>query len=70
MVGRRVGQSFYQLDLLTQDIVDNAKTITGSGESFDVWHERLAHVNRDTIRKMITSESVIIKAIIRAGDHW
>jgi hypothetical protein len=58
MVGRRVGQSLYQLDLLTQEKV-NAKAAISSGASFDVWHERLAHVNHDTIRKMITSNSVV-----------
>ena len=58
MVGKRVGQSLYQLDLLTQEKV-NAKAAISSGASFDVWHERLAHVNHDTIRKMITSNSVV-----------
>jgi hypothetical protein len=58
MVGKRVGQSLYQLDLLTQEKV-NAKAAISSGASFDVWHERLAHVNHDTIRKIITSNSVV-----------
>ena len=58
MVGKRVGQSLYQLDLLTQEKV-NAKAAISSGASFNVWHERLAHVNHDTIRKMITSNSVV-----------
>jgi hypothetical protein len=59
MIGRRVGQSLYQLDLMTQERVENAKAATSSGVPFEVWHERLAHVNQDTIRKMIASDSVI-----------
>jgi hypothetical protein len=59
MIGRRVGQSLYQLDLMTQERVENAKSATSRGVPFEVWHERLAHVNHDTIRKMIASDSVI-----------
>jgi transposase InsO family protein len=52
IVGRRFGQSLYLLDISTQSIQEAAKAAMANGASFEIWHERLAHVNYNTMRRM------------------
>lgn len=59
MEGHRAGRTLYLLDILlktkTQDVISN---LAKQKFSLLLWHQRLGHVNYETIQKMAEKESV------------
>ena len=68
ITGKRFGQSLYLLDVSTQTIQDAAKAAMSNGATFEIWHERLAHVNYKTMKRMMLLNAVTGLNVIGKPD--
>lgn len=63
MVGERLGKNLYHLAILptlteSQTIKDSACLAVPSPPSIEIWHQRFAHVNFTTLKRMLSNHSV------------
>jgi transposase InsO family protein len=59
MTGSRIGKTLYRLDISTDVAITGCFTANSNLTDLDRWHERLAHVNMNVVKKMATSTNVI-----------
>jgi GAG-pre-integrase domain len=62
MTGKRVGRSLYYLDIrvhyVNSSYTEETAMMGSATLSQDIWHQRLAHVNQNTINKMLSQQLV------------
>jgi len=68
ITGKRFGQSLYLLDISTQTIQEAAKAAMSIGATFEIWHERLVHVNYKTMKRMMLLNAITGLNVIGRPD--
>jgi transposase InsO family protein len=58
MEGSRIGNTLYRLDISAKSPPITSLIASSSSATLNVWHERLAHVSHDIVKKMATSNHV------------
>lgn len=58
MKGSRVGKALYRLDISAKAPPITSLVASTNSATLNVWHERLAHVNHDIVKKMATGNHV------------
>ena len=62
MTGKRVGKSLYYLDIrvhhFNSSCTEETAMMGSATLSQDIWHQRLAHVNQNTVNKMLSQQLV------------